>query len=348
MMNSFNGDEQGPEPLLPEIDGERCVHGRVVGASCTACVSACPRDAWVMSEDSLALDVEACDACAICVAACPQDAVTLERAPVLVSVNEHDTALAACDKAVGGGKGVMPCLHAVGRDELAALHAAGVGELIVCRSDCAQCARDGGASFDAAARDLDRLLADRKLPPLVRRELLPARWTALRSEHTQPNRRSFLMSLRGAAAPARVAARGHAPAALSLKDNGKAARLAPMTPVIDAGLCEACDACVRICDPRAIRIAGDAEGHAHYAIDARRCTGCRLCIDVCSVRAVSLAAWRADPSPDVELESMRCRRCGNVQRTVADRAAAHGESSAGLCRICAGAGAHGKLFQVLP
>ena len=59
------------------IHAERCVHQRVRGAACRACVDACPTAAWQMSDDGLAFDPEACDACGLCVAASPTEALEL-------------------------------------------------------------------------------------------------------------------------------------------------------------------------------------------------------------------------------------------------------------------------------
>ncbi len=343
-MSTDRTDSPVHEPRLPQIDGARCTHALVVAASCEACVASCPRGAWVMGEDALALDTEACDGCAICVAVCPQHAITLDREPVFISVNEPAVALAACTREVAEpGAGVMPCLNAISRDELARLHAGGVRELVIARGACAACPSGGRARLETALSDVARMTAERKLPRLTVTELAGAAWSGQRETHRRPNRRAFFRSLAvklddggGLERDAR------APAAMVLSGAAGLAS-APVGPVISAAACEACDACVRICGAGAIALSEAGAGIAAYAIDARRCTGCRLCVDVCEAAAVSLVSWPVESAVLVPLRVRRCAGCGNTFRVTAARGEA-GER----CRICAATGHTRKLFQVLP
>lgn len=343
-MSTDCTDSLAPGPRLPEMDGSRCAHALVVAASCTACVASCPRGAWVMGEDSLALDTEACDGCAICVAACPQRAIALEREPVAISVNEPAVALAACLREVPEpGAGVMACLNAIGRDELARLHAGGVRELVIAHGRCDACASGGGATLDAGLADLARMTGERKLPRLAVTRLGGPEWRKQREEHRRPNRRAFFRSLAVKLDEHRETARErHAPAAMVLASTAGQGS-APVGPVISAAACEACDACVRICEAGAIALGEGGGGTAAYAIDARRCTGCRMCIDVCEAAAVTLVAWPGESASLVALRAGRCASCGNTFRVTAAR----GEAGQ-RCRICAATDHARKLYQVLP
>ena len=60
---------------LPEVVAGRCVHTILEGASCKAYVDVCPRQAWVLDEEQLGIDVDRCNGCGLCAAACPQDAI---------------------------------------------------------------------------------------------------------------------------------------------------------------------------------------------------------------------------------------------------------------------------------
>lgn len=343
-MSTDCTDSLAHGPRLPEIDGSGCAHALVVEASCTACVASCPRGAWVMGDEALALDTEACDGCAICVAACPQAAIALDREPVLISVNDPAVALAACAREVpDSGAGVMPCLNAIGRDELARLHAGGVRELVIGRGGCGACPSGGGATLDAALADLARMTAGRRLAPLTVIELAGPAWRHRREEHRRPSRRALFRSLgvkldddKGASGDAR------APAAVVLASTAGPGN-APVGPLISAAACEACDACVRICAAGAILTSEGSGGTAAYAIDARRCTGCRLCVDVCEAGAVSLVPWPEESVGLVPLRSRRCVSCGNTFRVTAVR----GEAG-DRCRICAAGGHTRKLYQVMP
>ncbi len=60
---------------IPEMIAERCVHSLCEVASCTRCVDACPREAWVLDDASLKIDTARCDGCGLCVAACTESAL---------------------------------------------------------------------------------------------------------------------------------------------------------------------------------------------------------------------------------------------------------------------------------
>ena len=97
------------------IHAERCVHQRVRGAACRACVDACPTAAWQMSDDGLAFDPEACDACGLCVAACPTEALELPAPQPLLQRCEQMPPAAwwRCERAGLPGRPSTACLLAL-------------------------------------------------------------------------------------------------------------------------------------------------------------------------------------------------------------------------------------------
>ncbi len=96
-------------------------------------------------------------------------------------------------------------------------------------------------------------------------------------------------------------------------------------PVIDPVSCIACDACVRVCEPGALRF--DPAGPC-YAVEAARCTDCGLCVDVCDRNAVRLERHAPAAMPTrVALYARRCLGCGDDFRTTQAGPAA-------TCRFC--------------
>jgi len=332
----------GTAAALPEVDAGSCVLSVVVGASCRACVEACPRDAFVFGEEALGLDTDACDGCAICVAACPRGAIGIDRPSVAISPNEDGIALAACERILpSSGKGVMRCLHAIGFDELAGHYSRGMRRLVLAHGECAACKPGLRSGFDEAISGFRRLIAHRGLEPLVVERLPPDRWARLRNELMAPSRRSLLMALRPG--PQRGAgSQGHRlKAALALPAGKARTPLAPFVPAIDPSNCTACDACARVCPEAAIRLDTDKDAPA-YVIEPACCSGCRLCIDVCDRTAVSINMWGSTGSVRLHLDTRQCASCGNVYRQPVGRPIEHN-----LCWICLAGRPNRYLFQVI-
>lgn len=331
---------------MPEVDPDRCVHTRVVDASCRACVDACPHGAWVLAETGLGLATALCDGCAICVAACPPEAITLARPSPAVSPDDTTTALVACEVSVAeGGTGVLPCLNAIGLDELAALHHRGIRRLVVAHGDCDVCARHGAVRFDTATGDLQKMLIDRGLPPLEIDDVPVTGWQKRQHELARPSRRSLFNAFRPTSSQVSATPEERKPAAVTFDraSEGADAVLVPHAVVLDPATCEACDACTAVCPTGALTLRQRSGAPAQYVVDARHCTGCRLCLDVCRVHAVSLEPWQRASVTAIDLDTAQCAACGSVYRIVAGRS-----SDTTLCRICSVARHSRNLFQVLP
>lgn len=328
---------------IPVVVAERCVHALSPIASCQRCVDACPTNAWVLNDESLSLREDLCDGCGLCAAACPEEAIEGVRPQVLHAIGKPDLALAACERAdVGTGPGVLRCLHALELGDLARLYNTGVRRLVLSRGDCETCPRSHKDALSQALTQLNNLLADRALVPLIATELPAAEWRAEAIFARQPNRRALFSTFRKLAVSATVVEDNANPAVAMQLPEWKSSRLVPVSPIIDGARCEACDACGRICPHQVITlVSATADGPA-YEINARRCTGCGLCVDTCEVDAITLREWHRNTITRLSLDELRCDACGNPY---------HGlRKSSGprnLCRICSRNNHYTKLFQVL-
>jgi ferredoxin len=324
------------------VSPERCVHALSPIASCQRCVDACPTNAWVLTGESLGLREDLCDGCGLCAGACREEAIEGVLPQVLHAIGKPDLALAACERAdVGTGPGVLPCLHALGLGDLARLYNTGIRRLFLSRGDCERCPRGHKDALSQALAQVNDLLADRALAPLIATELHAAEWRAEAISVRQPNRRALFSTFRKLAVSAAVVEDDADPAVAMRLPEWANSRLVPIGPVIDGARCEACDACGRICPHQVITlVSATADGPA-YEINALRCTGCGLCVDICEVHAITLRERHRNTVTRLPLEELRCDACGNPygpRKSGADQ---------NLCRICSRTNHYTKLFQVL-
>lgn len=324
----------GVAPLLPEIDGERCVHALQPHAGCRACVEACPTGAWHLDDEGLGLETGACTGCGLCVPACPRAAVEMSRpVEVLFDAAGKGTAFAACSQAAPASP--LMCLHALGTRDLDRLADENVTQISVASGDCAACTMGVASGAVFAAADLHqkvRISQGKSALGLVRRtppEQARALARALEDQDRVDRGRRRLF---GAFLGAGATGGGDQPT------GGPA--LAYWTPQMDATRCVGCDACVRTCPDGALTL--EPAPDQAYKLSPVHCSGCRLCVDICDQSAISVTAGGPANNQFVRLEPFRCRACGAPDH----RPVAAPGTADGLCRICARTGHYKKLYQV--
>jgi ferredoxin len=325
---------EGQNPVGLNFQPGRCVHAGPVAASCVACLSACPRDALALGDDGIVLDANRCDDCGLCVAVCPRRVFSLPLNLVKGEIAGHAAHFAACEILVTEPVlGRVPCLNAIGLDDLLRARQSGIHAWIVARGDCEGCARGKGPSWLARVADLNAALAARGKPGLVVREMTEASWRTLfragvrLGDSAVSARRGFLRRVLPAASD-------EAPVASCLEGEGPY----PWSIFLDAGRCVACHACVRTCPEEAIHL--DEMPTPVYRLDHAACTGCGVCLDVCDRSAVRPLSWRQPDVAVVPLHAGNCRACGVPYLSTST------VDARGLCHICVERPSKNRLSRV--
>jgi len=339
---------------LPEVIPERCVHTLSAAASCRACVDVCPRDAWLLDEEQLGIDADRCDGCGLCAAACPQGAVRVSIDPALKQSPDGDIAMLACEHSgIQDGTGSVPCLHAIGLDQLATLCRQGVAAVVTCVGDCETCNRGAAPHLSARLADLNRLLAGRNLPQMQYRQVTTHDWALLLRGRDMSHgddimdRRGFFRRMMHTLTeaheeldPGATEDIGQFAPAGRILARESPVQIVPFLPQIEPIRCNACHACVRLCPHAAIRFL-DEQDRTAYRIEPDRCSGCGLCEDLCDQDAISVASWTIPETCEIPLTADRCSDCGVTYLTPSAQA-----KTDRLCRICASHRRQQLLYQV--
>jgi NAD-dependent dihydropyrimidine dehydrogenase PreA subunit len=340
------------ELRIPEIRSERCVHAQIETASCRACVASCPRQAWHLDDESLGIDIEACDGCGLCAPVCRQGAILHAHEPLLRQFNQAIVALAACERTELSGEGTMPCLHALGLHDLLKLYRQGIRGLITSSGDCTQCPRQVNRThLTDTLMTVNAALTQRHHPTLIHRELLPEAWQMQRQQLTPPlsqhqlSRRHFLRRGLQNAVQETLKWQGllpqdsekFLPLGTLLPQSVEPANL-PYVPQIDPRRCDGCDACFNVCPHEVLFLDLD---NPQYVIVAEQCTGCQLCVDVCKPQAIQIEHWTIPQVTHLPLHYQRCRRCGASFHRPADYVAEQN-----FCHVCNQVDHYRNLFQV--
>ncbi len=312
---------------LPQIESSDCVYSQFRGASCRACVDACPRNAWLLDDYALGLDVDACDGCGLCVPVCPTGALHKDFPWVIRHLGGRSLALFACERSgILEQEGILPCVHMLGLRQLTVLHTSGVSSLLLATGDCDHCAWKPGTGLVQRLESFNRLLRQRNLPPMNLLVYTKKLWLKIFAQEvvigrgTQLQRRAFFAA---AASPNKLqqqlavldplnlkACQTLAPGSLLPGDESHAELLWPWAPQLDIRRCEGCDACFRLCPVAALELVPDEQGLV-YRIRAAQCTGCGICADVCEQQAIRPIAEANVPLSQIPLIQKRCAKCGN-------------------------------------
>ncbi len=345
------------ESRLPEIAGEHCVHALMETASCQACIDVCPQQAWLLDDDALSLDTQACDGCGLCVPVCPEGAISCaDHAVVLREKQGELVAFCACEfSEQGSDDGILPCIHSLRLQDILLLFNKGVRRLTVATGDCCQCNRSGKNDLSDRISSLNSALIATGIEGIRLDREVSNEWRRLLDETTVSpagpaiDRRNFLRALVNAGLERKV----ETPDLLLLGDQPfrpagqllqeKSPRTSwPSFPEIQAGCCNGCDACVRLCPHEAL-VFEQVDSGARYRIEPQNCTGCAICVDVCEKNAVSMRHWQVAAQLEIALVSSKCKACGSPFHLPA---VSEGENNT-LCRICSSHNHYKNLHQVL-
>jgi ferredoxin len=345
------------DSCLPEIEGDDCVHSLMENASCTACVDVCPQGAWLLNDDSLGFDTEACDSCGLCVSSCPEGAIRLDGFSLVLRENKGRLfAFGACEYAqVPPDDGIIPCIHALTLQDILQLIRKGVRAFIIATGDCCQCHRGGKNDLLTRVEQLNDALHEISAEGISIKRFTTNEWyRLLDTEMDIPSgpsldRRNFLRALVTAGAERKI----DVPDLFDLgqSDSVPLGKLIPYTalsgkrpfvPVMDIHQCNGCDACVRLCPHEAI-IFEKTDIQSSYHLEPSSCTGCFICVDVCESNAININSWQRVKVLDIPLAENRCSACGNAYHQPVDRKRADQD----LCRICSKHNHYKNLHQIL-
>jgi len=355
------------ELRLPEIDADACVYAFFEQADCHACVDVCPTRAWVIGDDSLGLDTEACDGCGLCVPACPGGALSIHFPWVIRPFAGRMIALFACEESgIENNPAIIPCIHSLGVRQLLLLHNSGIEHLLIATAECIDCTRHQQSGIHQRVEQLNKLLLERDKPPMKILQRSNQVWMKIFktdeaiSRGTQLSRRKFLRGggemLRHQLVvldPLNLPECRTAPPGQLLPDAEADEVHWPWTPMLDESLCNGCDACMKLCPTDALQLIHDGDeekededksgSYSVYRLDASYCTGCGICATVCELQAITIHSWSLSKDNAIKLTEKRCTACGNNFHLPLGSS----QSEESLCRICRKHNHSSNLFQVL-
>lgn len=342
-----------PVSLVPDV----CVHARYDGASCEACMAACPTDALTVQGGKVVLASDYCVGCGACVHRCPtgalhgtKDADKLLR-HVSERVDEDDPIELTCAYRPGplmqhdrqADLYAMPgCLAALSISTYVELANVGVCRVTLRLDACADCPIGSVASaIQATAQRATSLMAASSPQMQINVTTASPKRRAKPTVAQDVNRR--VISRRGlfqlfSAAPRPEPAAADVttrPSPLprerqrlldALQQRSASPPWAPSLTL--TGDCTACEVCANICPMGALTTERD-DTQFRLAFRAGICTACGLCADACPPGVIALgdepSSDDANPVALVTGELHQCSRC---------RAYFLGEASS-LCPACA-------------
>jgi len=352
------------ESCLPEIDADACVYAIFNQANCKACVDACPRQAWVLDDNALGLDTDACDGCGLCVPACPSGALHIHFPWIIRKLGKQQIALLACEYSdINEDTGTLPCIHALGLRQLLLLYNAGIKHLLVETAECGKCCRnlqpDIHPDIHHRLAQLNSLLRERNKPAMKIFQRSSKLWKTIfnsddvSNQGPQVPRRNFLrgaiqlqqiQQLLSVTTPLNDPKYLTIPAGQLLPIVENTEFHWPYSPQLNENRCNGCDACIKLCPTDALQLIQDENtSTTGYKLDPASCTGCGICTTVCELQAISVNSQSLSTARIISLSEKQCTACGNNFHVPQNST----QSKISLCRICQQHNHNRNLFQVL-
>jgi ferredoxin len=347
------------ESRIPEINADACVHSYFNQSDCQACVDSCPSQAWVLNDESLGLNLDACNGCGQCVPACPGGALSVEYPWIIRQFKNQTIALFACELSnINSNASTLPCIHILGLRQLLLLYKFGTRHLLIATEECLECNRCPTATIQQRVEDLNMLLAERNKPPMKVLRSSDKLWQRISnsdeviSKGVKLSRRDFL---RGEGQqyrrqilidnPLNLPECRTIPPGQLLPVVNKTKVHWPWVPRLDESLCNYCDACMNLCPTNALQfIPSEENNHPEYHLNPEKCNGCGICKGVCDLKAISIHYLSPSASSKIKLTEGQCSACGNTFH-FSQHASQNSEQT--LCRICQKDNHSKRLFQVM-
>jgi len=305
-------------------------------------VDVCPKNSWILDDESLGLDTSTCDGCGLCVPACTEGAITQTKVCTIREEDNKKVLLLGCEYIKPSSDSSSnptlesdswKCIHAVSSHELLGLYHDGIRQIIASKADCNTCSRGKNEHIEVRVNKIDKMLRHSRLAPLHYNEIPADQWFQLwkTPEKSAPgpemSRRMFFRSAIKQTVDMVLhhstldsAKTEFMPLAKILKNNkGSAAisainsedTLYPAVPVINPEKCNGCDTCFRTC-PHGALLFKLEDNNARYEIDAAACSACNICTDICEQDAISILQWHIQLDRVISLNVEQCRSCGAV------------------------------------
>jgi ferredoxin len=332
-----------------------CINDRGRLDACDLCSRACHANAITIGLADPVVDASLCVGCGACVPACPAGALEIggfDVAAVPGAVVQGDTARLACAASGQDGAGLVACHKMTDARLLAAIYAAGAGEIVILGTEnCADCpGGDARPALAEAVQTLGKWFGE-DAPKVVFAAVAEAGGASRPGGAVE--RRHFLRGAFRALAPEPAAA--PAPPMPDFDDpvfdddsDGAPARPVPYQALLAAArarlpfrpnspagatgrsigaACSGCMACAELCPTGALGDASGAVGGGYLrqvSFDATLCTNCTLCQKICPMTAITARALRGTEAASARRAVLFaraeqvCTTCGGLFAAVPD------------------------------
>ncbi len=273
------------EWVIPEINADRCVHSQTIHSDCQLCVDSCPAGAWILDENHLGMDVDACDGCGLCIPACPAGAIHSEFPWIIRQLGARMVALFACEhNSIPDNSDTLACVHALGVRQILQIYNSGIEHLLLSTGDCQSCSYyHSSDNLFTRLEKINTLLMERNRQPLKIMQRSAKVWLkvlktdSVISRGTQLSRRDFF---RGGGRqlreqlliidPLNGSEFRSIPPGQLLPESTEQQLHWPWVPRITTQKCNGCDACIKVCPENALqysRLQPDPDSLSHEPVN---------------------------------------------------------------------------------